>query len=43
MLGGGKPKNLQLTDVTFNKTEFDPTFDYGKSTRIDVKQKSQLS
>jgi hypothetical protein len=25
-----KPKNLELPNVTFNKIEFDPTFEYGK-------------
>jgi hypothetical protein len=34
-----KPKNLRLADVTFNKTEFDPTIDYGKKPALLVLRK----
>ena len=30
LLTSERPKNLRLPDVTFNKIEFDPTFDFGK-------------
>jgi hypothetical protein len=36
------PKFARLPLVTFNKTEFDPTFDYGKkSTLFDLKSSPQ--
>jgi hypothetical protein len=29
-----RPENFQLANVTFNETEFDPTFEYGKKHAI---------
>jgi hypothetical protein len=30
----GRPENLQLPNVTCNKTEFDPTIAYGKKPAL---------
>jgi hypothetical protein len=36
LLSSERPKNLRLANVTFNKTEFDPTIDYGKKYALFV-------